>query len=532
MKQGISKSSASNQIDDKFIVEDAGSVKEIVYEKLALLGRGTFSKVYQCVQMDSKQVFAIKIVSKAFLVKNNLKEQFTKEIKIHFMMEHQNIIKLYKVFENRGNIFMVLEFSENGTIADLIERRKSLSEVEIRYYFRSMIEAVKYIHSKSIVHRDLKPANLIISSKMELKVADFGLANYILEGQRRKTFCGTPFFIAPEILNKKGGHSFEVDWWSAGVVLYNMAYGRCPFHSETTEIVYSKIKEEPVPIEDSRSPQLNDLLCKLLAKSAAERAGFSECSDHPFLKRLKGPDFLPAHFLETAPSESFIGRYETLVEKSSDKVANPNDENVYICEPSGTSSLENTPGSSEKEDTTGYCYVKKWVNFSEKFGLGYTLNDGSLGILFIDRTKIVLSNFGITFHYFSTEDGRSCVEMHNIINYPPGLEKKVKILEFFIAHLKSKGHPQNFETPSEEIVYLKNYKISKSGVLFYLSNGVYQTIFEDGTEVHINKLEETKRLVFIDKNRQRSFSDGKNLTDPILVARVKHIKELLKTLNS
>ena len=98
------------------------------------------------------------------------------------------------------------------------------------------------MHSLNIVHRDLKPANLVISGKMELKIADFGLATQIRGNQRRKTFCGTPFFIAPEIIRKQEGHAYEVDYWSCGIILYNMLYGEYPFLSDNAKSVYRLIE--------------------------------------------------------------------------------------------------------------------------------------------------------------------------------------------------------------------------------------------------------------------------------------------------
>lgn len=533
MRYGSPKIFGNLGSDDKYIVEEVAPGKTIQYEKLRVLGKGTFSKVYACHQLNSNQIFAIKVVSKTFLLKNNLKEQFMKEIKIHFLMDHQNIIRLHKVFENRTYIFMVMEYSENGTIADLIERRKTLSEVESRYYFRSLLEGIKYIHEKNVVHRDLKPANLIISNKMELKIADFGLASTIVDKKRRRTFCGTPFFIAPEIVLRKDGHSYEVDYWSAGIILYNMAYGKCPFYSETTEEVYKKIKESEFATEANVSPELNDLLKKLLCKSPEDRATYDICFASPFLAKLRGPDFLPAHFLETAPSESFINKYEEHFEKDIENVNNnPNDVNVYSKAGSKSSYFEGNIDSIKDRQDNDYEYIKKWVNFSEKFGIGYILNNMIIGIYFTDRTKIVLSNFGITFNYIYTKNDRVQTEQHNILTYPKELEKKVTILDFFINYLKENGYIHRIhENTPDNLVYVKNYKISKYAVLFYLSNEVYQCIFEDGVEVHINKNESEKRVVFIDKQRNRTYSDGKNITDETLLKRIKYIKETLKSMN-
>ncbi len=102
-----------------------------------------------------------------------------KEIKIHSQMDHPNIVKLYKVFEDVKNMFLVMELCNNGTLNQIIEKWKKLSLIEAKYYLKNMVDGLKYIHSQNIVHRDLKPANLVISNDMELKIADFGLASYI-----------------------------------------------------------------------------------------------------------------------------------------------------------------------------------------------------------------------------------------------------------------------------------------------------------------------------------------------------------------
>lgn len=108
------------------------------------------------------------------------------------------------------------------------------------------MDGVKYIHDKKVVHRDLKPANLVLTFDMKLKIADFGLASHIRGDKRRMTFCGTPFFIAPEILDKQHGHSFEVDYWCIGIILYNMVYQKCPFESDKVNEVYRQITEDKV----------------------------------------------------------------------------------------------------------------------------------------------------------------------------------------------------------------------------------------------------------------------------------------------
>ncbi len=115
-------------------------------------------------------------------------------------MSHKNIVKLHKMFEDQNYIYMIMDLCSNGSLESLITKRSRLSLLEARYYLKGLAEGLDYIHKSSVVHRDLKPANLVIDDNMKLKIVDFGLANYIRENRMRRTFCGTPFFIAPEIV--------------------------------------------------------------------------------------------------------------------------------------------------------------------------------------------------------------------------------------------------------------------------------------------------------------------------------------------
>ena len=125
----------------------------------------------------------------------------------------------------------MLDICANQSLTDLIKRRKKLHEVEARYYIYQLVKAIEYVHSKKVIHRDLKLGNLFLTDHMTLKVGDFGLAAQVFyQGERKRTVCGTPNYLAPEVLESQG-HSYEVDYWSIGVILYTMLNGRPPFES-------------------------------------------------------------------------------------------------------------------------------------------------------------------------------------------------------------------------------------------------------------------------------------------------------------
>lgn len=195
--------------------------------------------------MDEKtnQVFAGKIVSKKLMMKHNQKEKMSQEIVIHKTLSHRNIVEFLGFFDDPHNIYIVLELCKRRSMMELHKRRRVVTDYECRFYIHQILEGVKYLHDSSIIHRDLKLGNLFLNDQLNVKIGDFGLATRIdFDGERKKTLCGTPNYIAPEILNKKG-HSFEVDIWSIGCVMYTLLVGQPPFETKSLKDTYSKIKK-------------------------------------------------------------------------------------------------------------------------------------------------------------------------------------------------------------------------------------------------------------------------------------------------
>ena len=161
-------------------------------------------------------------------------------------MNHQNIVKFLDFFEDTDNVYIVMELCSNSTLNDQVKRRKRLSELETKCYLLQIIDAVRHMHSHRVIHRDLKLGNLFINSRMQVKTGDFGLAAALsFQDERRRTVCGTPNYIAPEILEsgKYNGHSYEVDIWSIGVIMYAMIIGKPPFETSDIKMTYKKIKQ-------------------------------------------------------------------------------------------------------------------------------------------------------------------------------------------------------------------------------------------------------------------------------------------------
>ena len=149
------------------------------------------------------------------------------EIKIHKALRHPNIVRFEHVFEDENNVYILLEICRNESLNELIKRRKKVTEFESRVYLVQILRAVKYLHQNKIIHRDLKLGNLFLSESMEVKLGDFGLAAKLSDdSEKRNTVCGTPNYIAPEVLTQNKGHSRPADLWSLGVIIYTLLFGK------------------------------------------------------------------------------------------------------------------------------------------------------------------------------------------------------------------------------------------------------------------------------------------------------------------
>lgn len=175
-------------------------------------------------------------------MKHNQKEKMTQEITIHKSLQHKNIVRFLNFFDDANNVYIVLELCKQRSMMELHKRRHVITDYECRFYIYQILDGVKYLHENNIIHRDLKLGNLFLNDNLNVKIGDFGLATRIeFNGERKKTLCGTPNYIAPEILAKKG-HSFEVDIWSIGCVMFTLLVGQPPFETKTLKDTYARIR--------------------------------------------------------------------------------------------------------------------------------------------------------------------------------------------------------------------------------------------------------------------------------------------------
>ncbi|KAI0911810.1 hypothetical protein F4823DRAFT_263288 [Ustulina deusta] len=245
-----------------------------VYQIGKMLGKGGFAVCYEGQMPGHRKKYALKIVRSK--MPSKMEQKFQTELQIHSKMRHQNIVQFLRAFSFDSCTYLVLELCANGSLMDMVKRRKGLTEPEVRFYSIQIAGAIKYMHAKGIIHRDLKMGNIFLDRNMNAKIGDFGLAALLVTGKdmqtiRRTTLCGTPNYIAPEILEKgRKGHDHMVDIWSLGIIMFAMLTSKPPFQSSTTDEIYRRARnrdyEWPKPGSSNKfiSEEAKDIVATML----------------------------------------------------------------------------------------------------------------------------------------------------------------------------------------------------------------------------------------------------------------------------
>lgn len=262
-----------------------------------VLGEGAYGLVRIAKHKQLKFQCAIKIVKKAFLKKQlALTDLMENELMALEHLNHTNMVKIHELLENEKNYYLVQEYVSDGTLKDLVEERNDeqepLSEQEVNAIAQQLFATLNYMHKKKYVHRDLKTENIMMGNKerLEIKVADFGFAVKLREGEDEETLLGTPAYIAPEIL-KRVPYDEKVDIWSAGVILYELLSNESPFKGRNKNVLFQNIKTSDFNF-DSRvwnkiSAEAKDFVAMCLNKNPAQRYSAEKLLKHKWLNNAK-----------------------------------------------------------------------------------------------------------------------------------------------------------------------------------------------------------------------------------------------------
>jgi len=264
----------------------SGDIKEkYLFEKT--LGQGSFGEVKKIKNKTSGEELAVKIINKADMQQEDLLALQT-EVEILSQIDHPNVVKLFEVWEDKLKFYMVMEIMTGGELFDRIVEKDHYSEKEAADTIRPIVDAIRYCHKMGVAHRDLKPENLLYATRDPhsiIKISDFGLAK-IYDSSLMTTQCGTPSYVAPEVLEGKG-YDEAVDFWSIGIILYILLCGFPPFYDDDNDKLFELIAkakvEFPSPYWDSISDPAKDLIRKLLNAEPRSRLKADAVLAHPWM---------------------------------------------------------------------------------------------------------------------------------------------------------------------------------------------------------------------------------------------------------
>uniref|UniRef100_A0A182QAS4 non-specific serine/threonine protein kinase n=1 Tax=Anopheles farauti TaxID=69004 RepID=A0A182QAS4_9DIPT len=252
------------------------------YEIEKTIGKGNFAVVKLARHRITKNEVAIKIIDKSQLDPGNLQKVY-REVEIMKRLDHPHVIKLYQVMETQSMIYIVSEYASQGEIFDYIAKYGRLNERAARNKFWQILSAVEYCHNKGIVHRDLKAENLLLDSKMDIKIADFGFSNFYKKGELLATWCGSPPYAAPEVFEGKRYTGPEIDIWSLGVVLYVLVCGALPFDGSTLQSLRDRVLSGRFRIPFFMSSDCESLIRKMLVLDPSRRFSIDQIKRHRWM---------------------------------------------------------------------------------------------------------------------------------------------------------------------------------------------------------------------------------------------------------
>ncbi|XP_058114097.1 CBL-interacting serine/threonine-protein kinase 6 [Magnolia sinica] len=257
------------------------------YELGRQLGHGTFAKVYHARNIQSGKSVAMKVVGKDKVIKVGMMEQVKREISVMKMVKHPNIVELHEVMASKTKIYFAMELVRGGELFSKVARGR-LREDAARAYFQQLISAVDFCHSRGVYHRDLKPENLLLDDDGNLKVTDFGLSalsEHLKQDGLLHTTCGTPAYVAPEVIGKKGYDGAKADLWSCGVILFVLLAGFLPFQDDNIVAMYKKIYRGDFKCPPWFSPESRRLITRLLDPNPSTRITISKLMETSWFKK-------------------------------------------------------------------------------------------------------------------------------------------------------------------------------------------------------------------------------------------------------
>ncbi|UYV77225.1 SGK1 [Cordylochernes scorpioides] len=271
-------------------------VKPSQFEFLKVIGKGSFGKVFLARHKEEKTIFAVKVLQKKMILRKNERSHVMSERNVLVQnVKHPFLVGLRYSFQTPDKLYFVMDYVNGGELFFHLQKSRHFPEERAKFYAAEITSALGYLHSLGIIYRDLKPENILLDNTGHVVLTDFGLCKEGLESSKDKTttFCGTPEYLAPEVLRKQP-YDKAVDWWCLGSVTYEMLYGLPPFYSKDTMEMYGNILNKPLRLRTNISVDARNLLERLLQKDKKKRLGATteEVMTHPFFRTINWTDLV------------------------------------------------------------------------------------------------------------------------------------------------------------------------------------------------------------------------------------------------
>ena len=246
------------------------------------IGKGTFSKVKLGINKITGEKVAIKILDKTKILEKEDLDRIIREMSILSKMDHENVIKVFQIFEDSKNFLIIMEYCEGGELFNYIVKKGRLPEKEASFFFYQIINGVEYIFSKGIAHRDLKPENLLLNKNNVIKIIDFGLSNFYDGQHNLVTPCGSPCYASPEMVSGNDYNGFNIDIWAIGIILFAMICGYLPFEDPENDKLFDQILKAELDFPSHVSELCKDLIKKILVTDPNKRITINKIKEHNF----------------------------------------------------------------------------------------------------------------------------------------------------------------------------------------------------------------------------------------------------------
>ena len=521
-----------------------------------LLSKGNFSEVYLYKKKNRKEgqegkegkTYALKIINKEKISSYQSNQQIITEVTIQKSIHYPGIVEIKDSFENFEFVFILFEYCQNDTLEQLINKErdpKKLTEKETQCYMLQLIISLNYLHKNNIIHRNLDISNLLLDKDMKLKIGSFRLAYQLKNNTDKCNMKYEKLYIAPEVL-KENGYSFEVDIWSLGIIMFQLLTGKYPFiegYEKNSNVNVDKISSSEM------SKAAKDLINQLLVIDPLKRPTLNQIIYHDFFNREGIPKYFSVSTLKQPPedfSKEILDKDVIFTDLKS--IIKPD------IGPITYDSFQNLNEIKKNNVKDIDIYIKLYYDYNSKFGIGYLLNNGLVGVNYRDQTKMIFNPKNGDFKYIDKNEEENNYNNHH---FPEELNNKFNILKRFEQYFNDickaeekkeknkKLNPEIEENKNEtkeviglkqleekeenRFIYVINILIDDKFIFFKLSNQTHHIFFSDKIQLIMS----TEVLTYIDKNKNKCNILLENINDnPIRELKIRYNYIIYKYINS